>query len=290
MRAGQRITRGAYLPRAAASDSLAALAAWQSSLPEGAGFTGVTGAMVRGWWLPPLPAPLPVFIALAHDQARPRRPGLRVCRHREGTRHDMVGSLRVATATQILLTAGRDLSLLDLVVLADAALHKHDCSNDDLIEAANSRRHGAPLLRVALGYVDERSESPWETLLRMLLVSCDVPVEPQRVVRADGCFVARGDLWIRGTRRLMEYDGAGHREQRQQAADLTRDRRLVVAGWQRCGYTSSAVLTTPGAILREADDALNRPHRPERIRRWLRLLSQSSFTASGRARLAARWG
>ena len=39
------------------------LSSWQMVLPSSARFTHLTGAELRGWWLPPLPVGLPVFVA-----------------------------------------------------------------------------------------------------------------------------------------------------------------------------------------------------------------------------------
>lgn len=207
--AWRRVTRGVHRPRGADSDLLGELAAWQSVLPASAAFTGVTGAAARGWWLPPLPEPTPVVIGMPHDVSRPRRPGLLVRRHCADALPETWGGLRVASAAETLLTAGRDLGLLDLVVVIDSALHAGACDLSTLAQQARTRRHGAPMLRRALPFVDARAESAWETVLRMLLRTCDVPVEPQYVVRDDDDhFLARADLWVRGSKRLMEYDGA----------------------------------------------------------------------------------
>ena len=87
------------------------------------------------------------------------------------------------------------------------------------------------MLRRALALADGRSESPWESVLRLLHVSCGVPVVPQHEVYDDGVLVARGDLWIRGSRMLHEYDSGSHLERQRQRADLRRGRRLANIGW-----------------------------------------------------------
>jgi len=142
-----------------------------------------------------------------------------------------------------------------------------------------------------LPHADSRAESPWESVLRMFHVLCDVEVEPQFEVRDErGAFVARGDLWIRGTRTLHEYDGAVHRDRRTHVADLARERRLANAGWTRRGYTSGDLLRRSQVMLREADAALGRAHDPRRLQPWLEALRESLFTPSGRTRLLRRWG
>ena len=268
----------------------AVLAGWQQVLPPAAAFTGITAALLRGWWTPVLPPVVPVFVGLPHVQPRPRRPGLVVHRQVRTTHVEILGGLRVADAADVLLSAARDLSLLDLIVLVDAALHRGDCDLVGLAGVARDQCRGAPLLRRALRLADGRSESAWETVLRLLLVSCRVPVDVQYDVHdRAGRFVARADFRVTGTRRLLEYDGGGHREPGQHARDLGRERRLQHEGWQRFGYTSAVVLHNARSVLLDADAALGRPHRPERIRAWHRLLASSTFSPAGRARLGARW-
>lgn len=253
-------------------------------------FTHLTAAGLRGWWLPPLPADLPVFAGISDADTRPRRPGLLVCRHTQHIGCEEVEGIRVANAPEILLAAARDLGLVDLVVLTDAALHLGECTVPDLVRVGRLRRRGAPALRRALGYVDGRSESAWESVLRLLHQTCDVPIEPQFEVRdGAGSLRARADLRIGGTRRLPEYDGEVHRGAKQHAKDLARERVLQRLGWERYGYTSDVVLYNGLSVLRDADEALGRPHQPERIRAWHRLLAESLFTPAGTARLRARW-
>lgn len=268
----------------------AELLAWQLALPPAGAFNHLTAAVVRGWWVPPLPTDVPVFAAVLDGQPRPRREGLVISRHTQRIAFDELCGLRVARPEEILLAAARDLALLDMVVLADAALHLGECTLADLRAASERRRRGAPALRRALSYVDGRSESAWESMLRMLHRVCDLPVVPQHVVRdEDGSFVARAALWLAGTRRLAEYDGEVHRSAAQHARDLFRDRLLRRLGWERYGYTADVVLHRGVSVLRDGDAALGREHDPTRIRGWHRLLGESLFTAAGTARLQARW-
>ena len=89
---------------------------------------------------------------------------------------------------------------------------------------------------------------------------------------------------------LHEYDGAGHRDRDTHHADLSRDDRLLSAGWNRRGYTSLDVLHRPEVILREADETLKRRHRPDRLDPWLAAVQESLFHPVGRERLAVRLG
>ena len=151
--------------------------------------------------MPEVPAGLPVFVALRPTDPRPLRQGIRSLRTRGTNGHDVVTGLRVASSVEIVLACARDLRLLDLVVVIDAALHAGDVSLPELAEAAEERRRDAPAVRAALPWADPRSESAWETALRVCHRACGIEVEPQHeVLNAQGVVVGRGDLWLVGTR------------------------------------------------------------------------------------------
>lgn len=174
--------------------------------------------------------------------------------------------------------------------MLDSALHLGHVRLPDLEAACSRRGRGAPALRQALRHADGRAESAWETVLRLFHVLCGIPVVPQHELRTpDGSFVARGDLWLEGTKVLHEYDGGVHRDRRQQHHDLARERAIGSLGWTRRGYTARDLLGRAHLILREADASLGRPHDPGRLERWNALLHDSSFSRVGRARLRERW-
>jgi hypothetical protein len=265
------------------------LRAWSLVLPETAVFTHLTGAALRGWWLP-APVPHPVFSAVDERERHPQRHGLKVLRLSESVSADQVHGVSVASPAETLLTCAADLDVLDLVPLADSALHLDHCTPADLVEACRGRRRGVRMLRSVLPLLDGRSESAWESVLRLLHVTAGVEVEPQReICTASGTFVARADLWLVGTRRIHEYDGADHRDPETHRADLARERRLVDERWERCGYTATEVLRRGGEIIAAADAALDRPWHHGRLNAWRELVSRSSYGSVGRRRLLARW-
>ncbi len=267
------------------------LLAWQQILPASAVFTHLTAARVHGMWLPPLPVALPTLVSMSDRENRVRRPEVRVMRHTRPIAFGWVGGVRVATPEEALLVCARHLSLVDLVVLGDSALQLGLTSPSRLVSAGQRRRWGASRLARAVGWMDGRSESAWESLLRVMHRASGVPVVPQYVVRdGAGAFVARGDLWIRGSRVLHEYDGAVHREAGEYARGLDRDRRLLDAGWRRRAYTAYDLMQRPERILREADDTLGRRHRVDRLDPWLGLHADSLFHEAGQAAFLARLG
>lgn len=252
-----------------------ALAAWRLALPPGAVFTQLTAARLRGWWLPA--GPTPVQVAVAETDRHPQRPGLRVVRLAAAPVQELVRGLPVATAAETVLAAARDLDVLDLVPLADSALHLGDLRLDELVEVAARRRRGAPRLRAVLPLLDGRSESAWESVLRLLHHVAGVEVEPQRRIEdAAGRFVARADLWVVGTRRLHEYDGEVHRDRSTHRADLARERRLAEDGWQRLGWTAPEVLQG-GPVLTSLDTLLGRSWSSDRLARWRSWVATSSW-------------
>jgi len=278
-----QVTRGAYRRFDTHDPVLDELRAWQAVLSPTAQLTHLSAARVRRWWLPPLPDDLPVFVAV-RGASRPQRPGLVVSRHQTLADPDIVDGLRLAPAEETLLACARHLGPLDLTVLLDSALRSGDCDMDVLLQLADSGRRGSLGLTAALAWSDPRSESAWETLLRILHRVCDIEVEPQHAVTdADGGFLGRGDLWLVGTTTLHEYDGGHHLERRRQRSDLKRVRRLGNGDWQRRGFTADDVLHQATSILRDADLSLGRPHDPRRIRSWHDVLRRSLFTPAGTA-------
>jgi very-short-patch-repair endonuclease len=282
------LTRGVHVRPDA--DAVQRLRAWQFALPFWSSFTSLTAAQVRGWWLPPLPASLPMFVASGRS-ARISRPGVDVCRHNVLPPWGLVHGVRVPSPAETVLACARDLELLDVVLIGDAALHSGDVTREDLIVTSRLRRRGSPLLRRAIPLMDGRAESIFEGLLRILHVACGIEVEPQHLIVAeDGTVIGRADLLVCGTRMLHEFDGGHHRSTVQQRDDLRRHRRLLAAGYQRRGFTAPDVLLVPLGVLRDADASLGRVHDPGRIKVWYSLLQESLFTASGRRRLERRLG
>lgn len=116
--------------------------------------------------------------------------------------------------------------------------------------------HGVVAAREAFEYVRERSESPRETWLRLLLVLAGLP-EPDVNVEVrgpDGTFVARVDLLFSAWKVVVEYDGRHHETDAQQWA---RDRRRREA-LEALGYRVIVVAAVDARLPR---DVVRRVHR-----------------------------
>lgn len=267
----------------------ASLHAWQLLMTDTGCFTSLTSAALRTWWLPPLPTGTPIFMALGIDDPRPMRAGVRTSRHRREVQFETIDGLRCASVPETLLGCARWLCLIDMVVLIDCVLHTRQCEVDDIKRVIKPRRPGARALARALAFADGRSESPFETLIRLLHVLCGVEVEPQYVIRDEsGTEVARVDLWIVGTDAAPEFDGDEHERAPRRVKDRRRDRAIDAAGYVRRGYTSGDVLRRGVTVLQDADRSLGRVHDPSRIRAWHEELRKSMFTSAGQAAFLER--
>lgn len=291
--AWERIGNGVYVPSGLDGEMhwRAELTAWAEVLPPSATFTGLTAAHLHDLWLPPLPDDAPIFVALHETSVRIRRPQLRITRHPHPPSTVELDGLRVAPVPEVLLACSRDLGLLDLVVLIDSALHLETCTRADLEAVAAAGRPGSRSLREALTWCDSRSESAWETLLRILHRASGIGVEPQVDIHdARGVFIGRADLLVTGTRMLQEYDGADHRKAGQYRRDRRRDGALATSGYTRQGWVASQVIHDSWLILRAATDALGCDLSVDDVRPWWRLLDASLFSKPGTAAMRHAWG
>jgi very-short-patch-repair endonuclease len=289
----RRVSHGLYVPDVPATRGaarpLADLRALTLVLPRGAGFTHITSAWLRGWWLPRLPDLTPVFAAGPVGD-RPRRAGLVYSRLDDLQELTVIQGLPVCSPRDTLARAARDLGLFDLTILLESALRADAIDDATLTELCDRSWPGVVRLRQARQWADPRSESPYETLLRFFHELAGIPVEPQFVITDwRGEFVARVDLLVTGTTSVHEYDGAVHGRQQQRVKDLRRDRRLADTPYSRRGFVADDLFGHPVATLREIDRVVGRPHRVSRLRPWRRHLAESSYSLAGRQRLLNRW-
>lgn len=259
------------------------------ALPPDAVFTSFTAAQLRGWWLPWIPD-LPLIASSNGDAPHHDRRGVYVRRCSVPTEHRRIeNGVPIASAEWTINELAEDLALIDLVAVIDSALHFGHTTVDRLWAATVKGRRGVRTLRQALSLCDGRSESPWETVLRLLHELSGIPVEPQVEVRIPMLNVTyRLDLLVKGSRRAQEYDGGGHRDAGTHDRDLRRSRHLLREGYDRGGYTKRDIAEHPDQIVIEAAEAagLDVSRLDTRIFRdyWLK----SSHTSRGRARLFRR--
>jgi len=282
----QRLSRGLYAPRAPGRPPIELARAVSEVLPRDSGFGHLTSSALRHWWLPNR-LRAHVLLATTTSRVHVQRQGLYVRRSRFAELEDVDG-VPLVSAPHTLVELARDLSLVDLVPIVDCAL-RDGADVDAILGAARPRVPGVLRLRRAVTLADDRSESWWESVLRLMHVLTGLgPVECQVPLWVDGAFVARADLHLVGTRRFPECDGGRHRERDRHDHDLGRDKRMSRVRYERYGYTTSEIATSPGMVIRDAEDARGRQHDPRRVTTWWRYARTSTLTPYGRTRLAAK--
>lgn len=281
--------RAVFMDRESAGDLNATCAAIQLVLPADAVFTHLTSAALRGWRLPVVPK-IPIIAASSSEAPHHNRRGVYVRRTAVPSRdRQIVHGTRLGSPEWTVVELAEDLSLIDLTAVIDGILHDRETTLARLSNSIVPGRRGAKNLRQALELTDPRSESWWESVLRLAHQLADIRVESQvEVIDTSGRFVARTDLHIVGTVRHPEYDGADHRDAQRHRKDLRRDKGLARLGRERYGYTSDEIVSSPTLVLRDAEDALGWPHDPHRWKRWLCELERSSVTRAGWMRLQRR--
>jgi len=205
-----RVRRGAYIERTAWATAdaderhLLKARAVLLALADGSVLSHDTAALVHG---------LPNW-GLDLRQVRVTRPMLRTPRHQAGVGHHVaalpdahttMAGLPVTTPVRTALDVARARGFEAGLVCADAVLHA-GANATELRQVAALMREwpGASASTAVAGAADGRTESPGETLSRIMLQSMGLVVEPQVDLPAVG---ARVDFRLRDYRVVVEFDG-----------------------------------------------------------------------------------
>jgi hypothetical protein len=121
-----------------------------------------------------------------------------------------------------------------LVCAMDDALHRKKVSAEALeaYELAHRWWTGGPAFRAARALADGRSESPHETLVRLLLLPHLPTLRPQVELRERRRLVARFDLGDEEASFAVEADGKAGHAGAMVAKDQQRDHRTSAFGWR----------------------------------------------------------
>ncbi|HEV7623903.1 MAG TPA: DUF559 domain-containing protein [Amnibacterium sp.] len=215
--------------------------AYAAKMHPSAFFSHTTAAILHDMWLP---------LAQQREQLLhvSVTPPSRAPRDRRVRGHHLVDrpglvevrdGLRVAGSVEAWCQLATVLGMLDLVVAGESLLAKgrpRRVPLHRLVDAvAAGDRPRQQMLERALPDLREGVRSPWETVLRLLLVGAGLP-EPEinAVIRdSAGDFLAECDLVYRSARIVIEYEGADHFADAKVARkDITRYERLQDQGWR----------------------------------------------------------
>jgi hypothetical protein len=208
-------------------------------MPPDAFFSHVTAAVLHGVPLPlVLGRSTRLDISMPSPHRAPHANG--IIGHRLTIEsHDLVelAGLRVTTPARTWCDLGSVLSVLDLVAAGDFLIRRRAplATVEKIVEVARSRvsPRGRRNLLMALPLLHDRSESPPESVLRVLLIWAGFP-EPKvnhEFLNSGREFVARTDLFLEQQNLVIEYQGDYHRTDKHQwRRDMTRRAALEADG------------------------------------------------------------
>lgn len=218
-------------------------------------FSHGTAAILHGMWLPLSEERRMVLHVSVQPPARAPR-DRRVKGHHLIPRPDLVqtiSGIRVANPVETWCQLATALSVPDLVVAGDSLLARGrddvPLRHSELLAAADDRaRPAAARLRAAVLRLRPGCRSPWESILRIVLVDAGLP-EPEinvRILDEQGRFVAECDLVFRVARVIIEYEGDYHRiDPGKFRSDIVRYERLQDLGWRVVRITVDDIRLRP---------------------------------------------
>ena len=202
-------------------------------------FSHTTAARLLGLRMPENFRSTLLHVASTPPRRAPRDLGVRG--HQLSDRQIVTSApgLRVTDPIQTWLDCASILTVDELVVMGDGLLRRNSplANLDQLADAIRqlSGRRGFGSLVLAFDLIRARTDSPRETLLRLLLQRAHFP-EPEvngPIVNEYGATIAHGDLVYRQYRTILEYDGGQHREdERQYNIDIDRLDDLMEERWR----------------------------------------------------------
>ncbi|UAJ77746.1 DUF559 domain-containing protein [Leifsonia sp. ZF2019] len=232
---------GVRVPHADRDGSLeGACRAYRAAMPATQCFSHSTAAALHGLSLPGrLRAGGPLHVATLRGGRAPR--GVGIVGHKLRITADevtLVHGLRVPSVEETWVELAAELSVTELVLAGDACLRRRSpLSSVDALRGAveDARtRPGVRRLRQAVELLRPGTDSPMESLLRLMLVDAGLPEPAVNLpVFTAGGLVLHGDLVYPVERVVVEYDGDHHRtDPVQYERDVDRLWALEQAGWR----------------------------------------------------------
>ncbi|GAB3605228.1 DUF559 domain-containing protein [Conyzicola nivalis] len=239
----------------------------QVRLPEVAYFYGNTAAQIMHIPLPwKLEQDRELHVAAPSPRTAPTGKGIRG--HSVRTDDGDVqrwGPLRVASPDRTWCDLAAALTLSQLVAAGDYVIHWRMPLSTPAGLAEAVRRHGSRAgrsrLADALPLLNDRSESPKESQLRVIFVQAGLPglAVNLPITTTDG-YRYRADLAFPERKTIVEYQSRFHDPAANFRADMTRISRLEADGW---------------VVIQVNGDDLNDPE--ELVRRVIRVLASRPF-------------
>lgn len=226
-------------------------------------FSHSTAARIHGM---PLPSRLEreghVHLASPSGRARMNRPG--VIGHRIKAVVVEVDGMRVESRADTFVHLATMLTLEELVIVGDWLVSPKRSEPLTVAELTDAMRRfagarGLNTARRALMLIRPGSESPRETLVRLLIIrALPEPTLQHKVFDQSGAFVARLDLSWPPLKLAVEYDGEHHTDPAQRERDAARLAQLRAMGWHTITITKDDLADGGARVLGEIVAAYQR--------------------------------
>ncbi|TDC63394.1 DUF559 domain-containing protein [Actinomadura sp. GC306] len=178
------------------------------------------------------------------------------------TRLRMRDGRQVVGPERLFLELAAAVPRVDLIIAGDHMLRHGLTTRPHLNNFLNKdgyRRRGVRRARWAMPHLDEKSDSPPETRLRMLIVDAGLPrpTVNQDVVTERGVWLARPDLSYPELKIAIQYEGAHHQQDHKQYSyDIERDGRLIEHGWIVIRVNKDGLFGNPTTVLNRIRKAI----------------------------------
>ncbi|WP_146877246.1 endonuclease domain-containing protein [Actinomadura madurae] len=231
-------------------------------LPSAAVFCGVTAARLYGVPVPDRDTRIHAAVPSASPTV-PRIKDLRVHSYTILPKHlRLWDGWQVVGPERLFLELAATMPRMDLIVAGDHMLRHGLTTRTRLNSFLNKdcyRRRGVRRAKSAMPHLDEKSDSPPETRLRMLIVDAGLPrpIANRDVVTERGVWLARPDLSYPALQIAIQYEGAHHQQDyKQYSYDIERDGRLIEHGWIVIRVNKDGLFGNPRTVLNRIRKAI----------------------------------
>jgi hypothetical protein len=169
--------------------------------------------------------------------------------------------LQLTTAARTVVDLARTLPFRAGVVAADSALHQRLATKDDLLSVLGicARWRGALGAADVIAFADARSESPLESIARVVFRDGGLPPPKLQALLGTAEDVARVDFFWDKYRTIVEVDGAiKYANPAKAIAQLERDSWLRSLGYEVVHVTWEEITTAPDAVIARIREAFRR--------------------------------
>ncbi|HEY7324553.1 MAG TPA: DUF559 domain-containing protein [Streptosporangiaceae bacterium] len=169
--------------------------------------------------------------------------------------------MQMTTAARTVVDLARTLPFRSGVVAADAALHQRLATKDELLSVLDfcTQWRGTSLAADVIAFADRRSESPLESIARIVFRDGGLPTPKLQALIGTAEDVARVDFFWDKYRTIVELDGAvKYADPAKAIAQLERDAWLRSLGYEVVHVTWEEITIRPEVVVARIREAFRR--------------------------------